>query len=161
MTKIRVFWVTAGRFERSGSSDIAAVNKFIELGVWTYAYYVLNFQRFRGGSGEGDASVSLPIPFVVSVTKLSVEKHSYCDDGKTDTELAANADWNRRGLYVGPQFNTHGVGVEVTFDNFLSEPGINETVAQFIPEYASHKEQQEYIKWLVKGKNCCAFYAAR
>ncbi|KIM37053.1 hypothetical protein M413DRAFT_448773 [Hebeloma cylindrosporum] len=120
--------------------------------------------------GEDDTPVSLPIRAAVSITKstapgalnidllcqdgtFSVENLSYYDDAKTGTELTADADWNRRGLYVGPQFDTLDVGVQDAFDNFLSERGINETVAQFIPEYASYKEQQEYIKWLGKVKN--------
>lgn len=69
------------------------------------------------------------------------------------------------------QFDTLDVGVQDAFDQFLNERGVNENVAQFIPEYASYKEQQvttsvrfllfftnfslfqEYIKWLGKVKN--------
>ena len=34
---------------------------------------------------------------------FSIENLSYYDDAKTGTELTADADWNRRGLYIGPQ----------------------------------------------------------
>ena len=90
---------------------------------------------------------------------FSIENLSYYEDTKTGTELTAEADWNRRGLYIGPQvgiflvkcyncsfefaqFDTLDVGVQDAFDQFLNERGVNEHVAQFIPEYASYKEQQ-------------------
>jgi complement component 1 Q subcomponent-binding protein len=34
---------------------------------------------------------------------FSIENLSFYDDAKTGTELTAEADWNRRGLYIGPQ----------------------------------------------------------
>ena len=32
-----------------------------------------------------------------------IENVSFYDDAKVGTELTADADWNRRGLYIGPQ----------------------------------------------------------
>jgi len=34
---------------------------------------------------------------------FAIENLSYYDDAKTGTDLTAEADWNRRGLYIGPQ----------------------------------------------------------
>jgi hypothetical protein len=56
--------------------------------------------------------------------------------------LTAEADWKRRGLYIGPAFDTLDVGLQDEFEKFLQERGINETVAAFIPEYCAYKEQQ-------------------
>ncbi|KAF8812099.1 mitochondrial glycoprotein, partial [Phlegmacium glaucopus] len=49
--------------------------------------------------------------------------------------------------------DTLDVAVQDEFEMFLQERGINASVASFIPEYAAHKEQQEYVKWLGKVKN--------
>jgi complement component 1 Q subcomponent-binding protein len=122
------------------------------------------------GEGADESPVSLPIRASLSITKtnapgalnvdmlcqdgtFAIENLSYYDDAKTGTDLTAEADWNRRGLYIGPQFDTLDVGVQDAFDQYLNERGVNDSVAFFIPEYASYKEQQEYVKWLAKVKN--------
>lgn len=85
--------------------------------------------------------------------QFMVDNVSFYRDGKLATELTAEADWKRRGLYMGPQFDTLDVVLQEEFEKFLQERGVNESVALFIPEYAEWKEQQEYVKWLdgVKG----------
>lgn len=69
---------------------------------------------------EAPPVTSMPIRVSVSITKttapgaisvdmicqegsFSTENISYYDDAKTGTDLTAEADWNRRGLYIGPQ----------------------------------------------------------
>lgn len=73
---------------------------------------------------------------------------SFYSDAKVGTELTAEADWKRRGLYIGPQFDTLDVTVQEEFEKFLQERGISDTLAAFIPEYAEYKEQKEYVNWL-------------
>lgn len=123
--------------------------------------------------GEGEESEppvnSYPIRCSFSITKSTgtgalnidamcqegtfiVDNLSYYADAKTGTELTAEADWKRRGLYIGPQFDTLDVSVQEAFEQFLQERGINENLALFIPEYAEHKEQKEYVKWLENVK---------
>ncbi|KAG7094969.1 hypothetical protein E1B28_005769 [Marasmius oreades] len=113
---------------------------------------------------------SFPIRVSVSVTKASTlgslsvdmlvqDGHFVIDnitsyrDSKIGTELTAEADWKRRGIYIGPQFDTLDVGLQEEFNKWLEERGINDSVALFIPEYAEYKEQVEYVRWLegVKG----------
>lgn len=93
-----------------------------------------------------------------------VDAISFYKDAKIGTELSADADWKRRGLYIGPQvctllpllppflwnadlicywqFDTLDVGVQEEFEKYLNERGINESLALFIPEYAEYKEQK-------------------
>ncbi|KZT24864.1 mitochondrial glyco protein [Neolentinus lepideus HHB14362 ss-1] len=82
-----------------------------------------------------------------------VDNLSFYSDTKIGTELTAEMDWKRRGLYIGPQFETLDVAVQEAFEQFLQERGINENLALFIPEYAEHKEQKEYVKWLENVKS--------
>ena len=51
-------------------------------------------------------------------------------------------DWKRRGLYIGPQFDTLDVAVQEEFEAWLKERGVDEALAGFIPEYAEWKEQK-------------------
>ena len=93
-----------------------------------------------------------------------IDNISYYNDAKVSTELTAEADWKRRGFYLGPQvsadamsggvkldaydddtrfqFDTLDVSLQDEFDKFLQERGINQTLAYFVPEYAEHKEQK-------------------
>jgi complement component 1 Q subcomponent-binding protein len=74
--------------------------------------------------------------------QFTVENISFYDDAKVGTDLTAESDWKRRGLYIGPTFDTLDVGLQDEFEKYLQERGINETVASFIPEYSAYKEQQ-------------------
>jgi len=116
-------------------------------------------------SAEDESIHGYPIRVSVSVTKTNgpgalnidmvtqegqfmIENISFYSDSKIGTDITAEADWKRRGLYIGPQFDTLDAGVQEEFEKFLQERGINESLALFIPEYAEYKEQQEYVKWL-------------
>lgn len=116
----------------------------------------------EGENGEGseaaESVTSTPIRVAISVTKkgtpgaLSVdavcqdgafliENASYYADAETATQLTAEADWKRRGLYLGPTFENLDPGVQDEFERFLDERGINESLALFVPDYAEYKEQ--------------------
>lgn len=96
-----------------------------------------------------------------------VENVSYYNDAKLATDLSPEADWKRRGLYIGPQvrsptlflslrgstrltlylscfrqFETLDLNFQEEFEKFLQERGIDESLAFFVPEYAQHKEQK-------------------
>lgn len=74
---------------------------------------------------------------------------SFYPSAALGTELTAEADWKRRGLYLGPQFDTLDVAVQEEFEKFLQERAINESLALFVPEYAEFKEQK------VRAAGCC------
>lgn len=71
------------------------------------------------------------------------------------TQLTAEADWKRRGLYIGPQFPTLDQEVQDHFVSFLEERGINEELATFIPLLAEWKEQRgEYLSHAPAQTKC-------
>ena len=135
---------------------------------------------------EGMGNI-FPIRTTISITKptggalsiealaqdglFSIETVSYYQDAKLAGDLTAEADYKRRGTYVGPQFEHLDLSLQEGFEAFLAERGIDENLALLIPEYAEWKEQkvsfpflstwietdyyllQEYVDWLkgVKG----------
>ncbi|PFH47016.1 hypothetical protein AMATHDRAFT_68594 [Amanita thiersii Skay4041] len=101
---------------------------------------------------KNNAPGALNVDMVCQDGHFMVDNISYYGDAKVGTELNAEADWKRRGLYIGPQFDTLDVGVQEEFEKFLREREINEGVAMFIAEYAAYKEQAEYVKWLKNVK---------
>jgi len=76
---------------------------------------------------------------------LVVENVSFYKDSKPVTDLTAEADWKRRSLYIGPQFETLDLKLEEEFERFFQERGINESIAFFVPECAQYREQKEYV----------------
>lgn len=50
--------------------------------------------------------------------------------------------------YTGPPFGNLDEDLQILFENYLSERGINTTMALFVPEYIDFKEQKEYMQWL-------------
>ncbi|KAF8499520.1 mitochondrial glycoprotein [Gautieria morchelliformis] len=127
----------------------------------------------EGGDSEAEdeeTSPSYPIRTSITISKpnggrgalsidalcqdgvFSLDNIAYYPDAQLATELTADADWKRRGLYIGPQFDHLDVNVQEEFEKFLRERGIAEGLALFIPEFAEHKEQKEYVKWLESVK---------
>lgn len=71
-----------------------------------------------------------------------IDNMSYYPDAQLGTELTAEADWKRRGLYIGPQFDTLDVSVQEEIEKWVQERGIDESLAMFVPEYSEYKEQK-------------------
>ncbi|KAI0252542.1 regulatory protein suaprga1 [Lactifluus subvellereus] len=129
-----------------------------------------NFETPEGEGASEDPEASYPLRCAFTITKPSVpgalsidavcqegafvvENVSFYNDAKLATDLTADSDWKRRGLYIGPQFETLDLSLQEEFEKFLQERGINESLAFFVPEYAQYKEQKEYVDWLSKVKN--------
>ena len=91
---------------------------------------------------QDSAPGALTIDAICQDGSFIVDNLSYYADKTVGTELTAEADWKRRGLYIGPQFDTLDVTVQEEFEKFIQERGINESLALFVPEYAEHKEQK-------------------
>jgi len=106
---------------------------------------------FSVTKSNGPGAIS--IDTVCQEGSFMVDAISFYKDAKVGTELSAEADWKRRGLYIGPQFDTLDVSVQEEFEKYLQERGINESLALFIPEYAEYKEQKEYVQWLESVKS--------
>ncbi|KAM0751758.1 mitochondrial Mrb1 [Meredithblackwellia eburnea MCA 4105] len=124
----------------------------------------------EGASGETEEETpNFPVTCTITISKpnqgalaldaqvldgeFSIENISFYKDGKLATDLTAEADWARRGLYVGPSFETLDDAVQDQFVAYLDERGINTDLALFIPDFAEYKEQKEYCSWLENVKS--------
>ncbi|KAG1763720.1 mitochondrial glycoprotein [Suillus occidentalis] len=124
----------------------------------------------EGEGGEDQPLHSYPVRTSFSITKSNgkgsinidtmcqegafiIDNMSYYPDAQLGTELTAEADWKRRGLYIGPQFDTLDVSVQEEIEKWVQERGIDESLAMFVPEYSEYKEQKEYVRWLDNVKN--------
>jgi len=105
---------------------------------------------------EKDGKGAVTIDTVAQDGAIVIESVLYYKDGKLATEQSAEADWQRRGLYIGPQFSELDEGVQALFERYLEERGINTALANFLPDYVEYKEQKEYLQWLQNVKSFVA-----
>lgn len=96
---------------------------------------------------------SVVIDTVAQDGDIMIESVMFYKDGKLATEQSAEADWQRRGLYIGPQFDELDEGLQQLFAQYLEERGVDTALASFLPDYVEYKEQKEYIRWLENVKD--------
>ncbi|KAI1003146.1 hypothetical protein K3495_g5057 [Podosphaera aphanis] len=72
----------------------------------------------------------------------------HCKDAEQAYAKTPEALKQRQELYLGPTFQNLDENLQVLFDKYLDERGINNALATFIPEYQTMKEQKEYLRWL-------------
>ena len=80
--------------------------------------------------------------------EINIDNIAYYQDKEMATRIDAEADFERRGFYLGPQFETLDDSLQDQFRQYLHERGIDANLALFIPNYAEYKEQREYCSWL-------------
>ncbi|CAD6570102.1 MAG: Mitochondrial acidic protein mam33 [Cyphobasidiales sp. Tagirdzhanova-0007] len=120
----------------------------------------------EAGAAESQAeSQSLPIRCAITISKgksqgaltidavaqdglFLVDNISLYPDETLALDLTSDADWKRRGLYMGPAFDHLDESLQTEFEAYLEERGIDSNLALFIPDLAEYKEQKEYTKWL-------------
>lgn len=79
---------------------------------------------------------------------ILIENVHYHQSAELATAQSAEADWERRGHYVGPPFGNLDEDLQVLLERYLDERGINTALALFVPDYIDYKEQKEYMAWL-------------
>lgn len=85
--------------------------------------------------------------------EVNVDNIAYYKDKEMALRMDAAADFERRGYYLGPQFDTLDDALQSQFHQYLAERGIDANLALFVPNYAEYKEQREYCAWLDNVKN--------
>ena len=127
--------------------------------------YFSPFLRLLTSSTQPSVPGALSVDAVCQEGVFVIENVSFYKDAKLATDLTAEADCKRRGLYIGPQvrfrvfffrdrraralklclcqFETLDLNLQEEFERFLlQERGIDESLALFVPEYAQYNEQK-------------------
>ena len=76
------------------------------------------------------------------------------DAAPPPTPETAQSEFEAESQYSGPPWQQLDEDLQLLFERYLEERGINSALAMFIPDYAELKEQKEYTAWL---KNLKAF----
>lgn len=96
---------------------------------------------------------AMAIETVAQDGMIVIDNVYYYNDAKLAHAKTADLEHERQDKYVGPPFGNLDEDLQVLFERYLDERGINTALALFIPEYIDMKEQKEYVRWLesVKG----------
>ncbi|KAI9245553.1 mitochondrial glycoprotein [Phascolomyces articulosus] len=97
---------------------------------------------------EKDGKGAVTIDTVAQDGDMAIESVMFYKENKLANEQSAEADWQRRGLYIGPQFAELDENLQALFARYLEERGVNAALATFLPDYVEYKEQKEYVHWL-------------
>ncbi|SJX66477.1 probable Mrb1-Mitochondrial p32 Family Protein [Sporisorium reilianum f. sp. reilianum] len=85
--------------------------------------------------------------------EFNIDNIAFYKDTDMATRMDADADFKRRGFYLGPQFDTLDEAVQTQWHQFWLERGVDANMALFIPNYAEYKEQREYCSWLANMRD--------
>lgn len=80
--------------------------------------------------------------------EIMIENVYYYKKPELADAKTAELDWSRRNLYTGPPFGNLDEDLQILWDRYIEERGIDTALALWIPEYIDWKEQKEYLSWL-------------
>lgn len=90
---------------------------------------------------------------------IQIENVSYFVKPELANAQTAEKEWSRQSLYSGPPFGNLDEDLQLLFERYLDERGIDNGLATFIPDYVDFKEQKEYVGWLSsKSKQITLLY---
>ncbi|ANB12922.1 Mam33p [Sugiyamaella lignohabitans] len=95
---------------------------------------------------------ALGIDAIVEQDVILVESIVPYESAELATSETPEADYTRRSQYQGPPFSVLDEKVQNAVEQFLESRGINGELAQFVTEYSSYRETNEYIAWLARVK---------
>ena len=115
-------------------------------------------------AGEQSQNPAYPAAVHVTITKpgkgaiqiatnaqdgiIVIENVYYYPKAELAEAETPEADFARSNIYAGPPFQNLDPELQSMLERYLDESGINEQLASFVPDYADHKEQREYVQWL-------------
>ena len=116
----------------------------------------------EGEFADAGLQTSYPIHLDITITKPGnqvVEVRASAQDGAVQTHniqylppTESSPDDNTTP-YAGPPFTNLDTDLQVMFEQYLEERGINAELASALPAMIEYKEQREYVDWL--DSKCC------
>jgi complement component 1 Q subcomponent-binding protein len=82
---------------------------------------------------KGDDSGALTIDAVAQDGMFMIDSVAFYPDAKVGLDMTADGDWQRRALYMGPEFDALDESLQEEFEAFLEERGINSNLALIVP----------------------------
>ncbi|KAJ2904111.1 hypothetical protein MKZ38_008829 [Zalerion maritima] len=101
----------------------------------------------------GRTKGALNIEATAAEEGIMIESVYFYNNPELAHTKSPEAEFASQEVYPGPPFSSLDEDLQIQFERFLEERGINEAVGIFASEYMEFKEQREYATWLkdVKG----------
>ena len=129
-----------------------------------------DFDLEEGEEEQEDESHQIPLQMIVTKPNHDGSLEISCtatDEGVFVDNVAyfpqrlvadetSQGDWERRGLYGGPKFENLDEELIENFQTFVEERGLDSELSEFIQEYLTFKEEEEYKEWLKNVKDFVA-----
>lgn len=96
---------------------------------------------------------ALAVETVAQDGVIVIDNVYYYPDASYALAKSAEKAHERQDMYVGPPFGNLDEDLQVLFEKYLDERGINTALALFVPDYIDMKEQKEYMRWLSNVKS--------
>ncbi|PVU97342.1 hypothetical protein BB559_002077 [Furculomyces boomerangus] len=93
-------------------------------------------------------SPTLHFDLVAEEGEIGVNQMMFFNNPKIALEQTSEADYTRRGSYIGPVFGQLSDDLKDGIDLFLEDRGIDTGLVMFMQDYIEFKEQGEYLHWL-------------
>ena len=107
-----------------------------------------SFPAHLSVSIERPSKGAMQIEAIAQDGLIAIDSVYYYKDAKHLEPKNSEQEAQAARLYTGPPFTNLDEDLQVLFEKFLDERGINTTMALWVPEYIDYKEQKEYINWL-------------
>jgi complement component 1 Q subcomponent-binding protein len=114
--------------------------------------------------GTRSAGPSYPLNLLITITKpngqalvvsavatdgtITTEKINYFPHSKLIDPQTPEDTTESHSLYAGPPFENLDTDLQLMFDTYLEERGVNAELATVVQAYVEWKEQREYVDWL-------------
>lgn len=96
---------------------------------------------------------ALSIECVIESNLLLIENLTPYDSAEIALAANAEGDYKRREVFQGPAFSNLDENLQSALEQYLESRGIDSDLANFISDYSSIRENEEYILWLKKIQN--------
>jgi complement component 1 Q subcomponent-binding protein, mitochondrial len=117
----------------------------------------------EGGDGAS-TGLSYPLNLLITITKpgnqalvvratirdgvITTDQINYVPKANLAAPKTMDETTESGSLYSGPPFENLDTDLQVMFETYLEERGINAELANTLPQFVEWKEQREYVDWL-------------
>ena len=113
--------------------------------------YPLELRLLINISKPGNKAIE--VTALVKDGSIATESVNYLVDSKLMKSKSSEDILKAESLYAGPPFANLDPDLQVMFEQYLEERGIDPNLAAFCSEYVDLKEQREYVGWLKNMKD--------
>lgn len=108
--------------------------------------FPLNFEVVIEKDGKGALEFSL----ISQDGEIGFNSIMYYPVARLANKETVEANFESQVIYGGPTFGDLDEDLQMHFQRYLDERGIDSSLAEFLPNYIEYKEEREYANWLDK-----------